>query len=131
MVPQQFCVASVDFEAYPCSTACLSGVQFQKTYYFNALSNEIFQLCWTLAGEERSQVWHEEENFLEESQDGEFISSEFSPAGFSDRFADVDSNSFLGREHVFEVLLSSKIWGTRIQNWHCRFAKHNLSSLIG
>ena len=35
------------------------------------------------------------------SQDGEFVSSQFSPVGFSDRFADVGSNGFLGREPVF------------------------------
>lgn len=35
------------------------------------------------------------------SQDGEFISSEVSPLGFSDGFADVDSNGLLGREPVF------------------------------
>lgn len=34
------------------------------------------------------------------SQDGEFISREFSPVGFSDYFADVDSNGFLGRVPV-------------------------------
>lgn len=34
------------------------------------------------------------------SQDGELISSEFSPVGFSVCFADIDSNGFLGREPV-------------------------------
>lgn len=42
-------------------------------------------------------MWQEEENFSEVSQNGEVISSEFSPAAFSDCFT---VNGFLDREPV-------------------------------